>query len=252
MQFHWPKSSDALHRSQAERAFTMCSVLLSNGRMKTAEENRQENLLRLAKEFGTMAEVSRRTGISESQLGQWAKAHKDSKTGRPRRMTSESARLIENAVGKERAWMDYDHSQSLDNNVERPLSRPAGKVPLISWVQAGDYEQVIDNFEARSAEQWVDAHVPIRQHTYALRVTGDSMEPVFPAGTIIIVEPTIEPESGNYVIVRNGENEATFKQLVRDGSEWYLKPLNPRYPIRPLPKGAIVCGVVRESYMIHR
>ena len=51
---------------------------------------------------------------------------------------------------------------------------------------------------------------------------------------------------GNFVVVRNGDNEATFKQLVKDGGDLYLKPLNERYPIKPLGNSQIV-GVVREA-----
>lgn len=47
------------------------------------------------------------------------------------------------------------------------------------------------------------------------------------------------------MIALNGENETTFKQLLKDGGELLLKPLNLRDPIRPLG-GARVIGVVRE------
>jgi SOS-response transcriptional repressor LexA len=46
------------------------------------------------------------------------------------------------------------------------------------------------------------------------------------------------------VIAKNSDNGTTFKQLVKDGADWYLKPLNERYPIKPLGKNKIV-GVVR-------
>jgi len=52
-------------------------------------------------------------------------------------------------------------------------------------------------------------------------------------------------EPGDYVIALNQSNETTFKQLVKDGGDLYLKPLNSRYPIKPL-NGARIIGVVRE------
>lgn len=121
-----------------------------------------------------------------------------------------------------------------------------GKVPLISWTMAGNWSEAADLFHPGDAEEWVDTTSQVREHTYALRVEGDSMEPDFPAGTILIVEPQMEPIVGDYVIVKNG-GDSTFKQLVRDGADFYLKPLNSRYPIKPLPDDAVICGVVRES-----
>lgn len=115
---------------------------------------------------------------------------------------------------------------------------------MISWVQAGNYQEVVDNLQPGQGER-IDTTIPVNRYTFALRVVGDSMEPDFPQGSIIIVEPDMQPDPGDYVVVRNGENEATFKQLIKDGPEWFLKPLNPRYPIKQLPKDAVICGVVR-------
>lgn len=121
-----------------------------------------------------------------------------------------------------------------------------GKVPLISFVQAGAFAETIDNFNPGDADEWIDATCPVNRHTFALRVVGDSMEPDFPAGTILIVEPELSPEPNDFVIAKNGDNEATFKQLTRDGADWYLKPLNPRYPIKPLGTSRVI-GVVRDA-----
>ncbi len=124
-----------------------------------------------------------------------------------------------------------------------------GKVPLISYVAAGSWGDAVDNLAPGDAEQWVDTTVPVKRHTYALRVEGDSMEPRFPNGAILIVEPEAEAKSGSYVIVRQNGSEATFKQLVHDGGRWFLKPVNPRYPIMELGADAVLCGVVKQMIM---
>ena len=63
---------------------------------------------------------------------------------------------------------------------------------------------------------------------YALRVMGDSMEPEFADGCIIIVDPGGAPRDRSYVIVEFA-GDVFFRQLVHDGERLYLKPLNPRY-----------------------
>lgn len=142
-------------------------------------------------------------------------------------------------------------------NIE-PGPEIRGRVPLISFVQAGDFTNAVDNFNPGHADEWVETTVPIRQHTYALRVRGDSMtnpsgeEPTFPDGTKIVVEPDAidAPDKlvGSLVIVKRGvDDEATFKQLVKDAGKFFLKPLNPRYPMLELKEGDVFCGVVREK-----
>lgn len=121
-----------------------------------------------------------------------------------------------------------------------------GTVPLISFTQAGDYVEVIDNLQPGQGER-IDTSAPVKRYTFALRVEGDSMADEFKEGTIIIVEPEMEAVPGHFVVVRTTDNLTTFKQLVQDGGDWYLKPLNDRYPIKPLPKDAVIVGVVREQ-----
>jgi len=122
------------------------------------------------------------------------------------------------------------------------------EVPLISEVQAGNYT-VIDNFKPKDGLEMVPVTIAIKRHTFALRVQGDSMVgdnlDSFPEGSLLIVEPEMQAVPGDYVIALNGENQTTFKQLIRDGGELFLKPLNVRYPIRPLGNAEII-GVVRE------
>lgn len=120
-----------------------------------------------------------------------------------------------------------------------------GKVPLISWVQAGHASEVVDLLHPGDGFEWIDTTCQIKRHTYALRVRGDSMSPDFPDGSVIIVEPEFDPLPGDYVIAKNGDDEATFKQLIKDGADYYLKPLNERYPIKPIGHYHVI-GVVRQ------
>jgi SOS-response transcriptional repressor LexA len=123
-------------------------------------------------------------------------------------------------------------------------------VPLISWVAAGSWREAIDPYPPGAEDKRVPATRKVSADAYALRVQGDSMEPSFPDGSTIIVDPAVEPHHGSFVVVRLDEAaQATFKQLVIDGGTHYLKPLNPRYPIMEVKQGATVCGVVRQMVM---
>lgn len=122
------------------------------------------------------------------------------------------------------------------------------EVPLVSELEAGNYT-VIDNFQPDGRFEKVPTQVEVKRHTYALRIRGDSMVSEagdsFPPGAHLIVEPEMASQLGDYVIALNAANETTFKQLIKDGGDLYLKPLNSRYPIKPLGNAKII-GVVRE------
>jgi SOS-response transcriptional repressor LexA len=164
------------------------------------------------------------------------------------------AKLAE-LTGRPLAWWLGSVVEEPTNTYGGPDMR--GRVPIISWVQAGSWSAAVDNFHPGDAEDWAPTTVPIRQHTYALRVRGDSMtnpngEPTFPDGQVIVVEPEAIGSPADmvnqFVIVkRAGDDEATFKQLVRDGGMFLLKPLNPQWPMMQLKEGDVFCGVVREK-----
>ncbi|WNV05019.1 S24 family peptidase [Candidatus Methylospira mobilis] len=123
-------------------------------------------------------------------------------------------------------------------------------VPLVSWVAAGLWREMENHLQPGSHEELVPVSCRVSRNAFALRVQGDSMEPVFPNGSYIIVDPALEAHHGSYVVMRMDDAEqATFKQLVIDGSERYLKPLNPRYPLMPIRQSVTVCGVVRQMLM---
>ena len=128
---------------------------------------------------------------------------------------------------------------------------PSRMVPLISWVQAGDFVDPQAQTTPGYAETWVETSATNSGNAFALVVSGDSMEPEFRDGDIITVDPDRAPVSGNFVVVKNG-HEATFKQLVNDGSSVFLKPLNDRYPILDMTGIEFrIVGVVVEKRKVY-
>ena len=140
-------------------------------------------------------------------------------------------------------WESLGNGHEASNVAPGPDIR--GTVPLLSSIQAGAFREVLDSgYSGEEGVTMIPTTVPVNRYTFALRVQGDSMEPRFTEGMLLIVEPELDAQHGDYVIVKNGGDETTFKQLAKDGSDWFLKPLNPRYPIKPLGD-CVVIGVVR-------
>ncbi len=82
---------------------------------------------------------------------------------------------------------------------------------------------------------------------FALRVMGDSMEPEFKDGVVIIVDPAGVVKHGCYVVAAQGE-EYVFRQLVMEDGQMSLRALNGAYPSLPLVGGAEdIKGVVIQQ-----
>lgn len=70
--------------------------------------------------------------------------------------------------------------------------------------------------------------VPVPHHDIALRVNGNSMEPMFHDGDVVFVKKTTEVHHGSIIIIIVNDN-AYIKKLYRRGSEVRLISLNPQY-----------------------
>lgn len=123
-------------------------------------------------------------------------------------------------------------------------------VPVVTFSEAGANTGTGDAIGIRvptAAREFEDVESNVSEEAFALEVEGDAMEPLFPAGCRIIVEPTREAKTGDYVVARGpGWAAASFAQFMRDGGERYLKPTNPRYPVRAIGPDVVIVGVVVE------
>lgn len=136
------------------------------------------------------------------------------------------------------------------SNVE-PAALPdrSRRVPVISFVRAGDWTEA-EAVEPSWAEDWIESSVG-GARVFALRVKGDSMEPVFREGEIILVDPDREAVNGDYVVAALEREEATLKRWERVGGRDLLIPLNPRYqPIDVTGQDWRVIGRVLEKRQI--
>jgi SOS-response transcriptional repressor LexA len=121
-------------------------------------------------------------------------------------------------------------------------------VPVVTWVRAGSWREVCDAFEPGDADEWIESDVT-GDHVFALRVAGDSMEPEFHEGEVVIVDPEAETLPGDFVVVKNSDGEATFKQLKKYGTRWVLHPLNPKYEDLEVRRGEfkVIGRVVKKE-----
>lgn len=110
------------------------------------------------------------------------------------------------------------------------------RIPLVDYVQAGVWTEVADPYAVGDAAEWLLTDLDLSANAFALRIKGDSMLPEFREGDTVIIDPTIAPSPGDFVVARNGEHEATFKKyrprgINEHGDQVFeLVPLNEDYP----------------------
>ena len=111
----------------------------------------------------------------------------------------------------------------------RPIVR---RIPLIGFAQAGG-DGFFDDGGYPVGGSWDEVSLPeiADANAYALEISGDSMEPVFRDGDLVIVSPAAPIRRGDRVVVRTRRGEVMAKQLQRRSARRVeLLSLNPAHP----------------------
>jgi len=182
----------------------------------------------LAAETGLSASgLAKRAGLDPTTFNPSKRTMPD---GRPRWPSTESLAKVLDATGA-----SLEAFTSLVGGARALASgggRPGRRVPLIGLAQAGG-EGFFDDAGYPVGGAWDEVSLPeiADANAYALEISGDSMEPVFRDGDVVIVSPNAPVRRGDRVVVRTARGEVMAKQLSRRSARRVeLRSLNPAHP----------------------
>lgn len=182
----------------------------------------------LARERGMSASgLARRAGLDPTTFN---KSKRTTREGKLRWPSTESISKILDAtnanIGEFLSYIDEGASGGIYKNV-----------PVIGYAQAGS-EGFFDDAGYPTGAGWDEIPFPDvgDPHAYALEISGESMEPVYRDGDIVIVSPHANIRRGDRVVLKTREGEVMAKLLRRSTAHKYeLKSLNPEHEDRTLP-----------------
>ena len=182
--------------------------------------DKQEKLRRFKEYFG----ILHARGIIKTQndlatlLGVSYKSISAAKNG-------DETYLTKNLLSKMEAAVNYHTAPPTDDEMEREM------IPVLPTdARAGTLAEFADSIEAYNCERMVS---PIRGADFAMQVTGDSMSPEYPSGSVIICKKINENafiEWGK-VFVLDTDNGAVIKSVrkTENDNEVECVSLNPAY-----------------------
>jgi len=181
----------------------------------------------------TASGLARAAGLDPTTFN---KSKRVTAAGRPRWPNTESLARVLDATGS-----SLDAFLSLVTNDEGP-ERAQRNVPLIGLAQAGR-GGYFDDAGFPAGAGWEEVAFPDfkDEHAYALEVSGDSMEPFYREGDIIIVSPAADIRRGDRVVVKTTKDEVMVKVLARKSANRVeLRSFNPAYEDRVFDMQEIV------------
>lgn len=122
----------------------------------------------------------------------------------------------------------------------RHIDQGSRKIPVLSYIEAGDPKPVIADYMAGAGmdEVAVDSELEqeLSMESFALVVSGSSMAPEFKEGDVVVIDPSVKPRPGDIVVATlEAESEATIKKYRSRGNDsaghhvFELVPLNEDY-----------------------
>ncbi|QBQ15592.1 S24 family peptidase [Acinetobacter haemolyticus] len=171
--------------------------------------------------------------VSKASVGQWF-------NGPTQELDGSNLSLAAEFLGVNHKWLAGERAPMLltDKNFSNVVtdSAPFIKIPVLDYVQAGVFGSVGYDGINPIGETYT-TYRPIRhEDIFSLKVEGDSMLPTFKPGDSLVIDASLAPKPGSFVIAQNGNIEATFKKYRITGydqfgrEEFELVPLNPDYP----------------------
>ncbi|MFS8039038.1 helix-turn-helix transcriptional regulator [Xanthobacter sp. AM11] len=119
----------------------------------------------------------------------------------------------------------------------QPLKGPIHAIPQIGFAQAGS-GGFFDDAGFPVGAGWDEIAFPEVDdaHAYALEIAGDSMQPVYRNGDIVVVSPAASVRRGDRVVVKTKDGEVLAKELARKTTRHVeLRSLNPLHEDRQIP-----------------
>jgi len=213
----------------------------------------------LQNEVGSATGAAARLGWDQSQWSNLKNGAADSKTGKPRGMHKDTARKIEKAFGRDKFWLDIDHSARTNTEsrgIQLNYSTAQYQVKKHGKITDQD-EVIIPQYDAGGSmgnglildgmvgiikswhvdQEWLRLNV--RRHTGVNNLCivtgfGPSMQPMFNPGDPLLVDRGVKEVDSDAVYFFRVDNHGYIKTIQRiptaDGGIIYrAKSKNPDY-----------------------
>ncbi len=106
-------------------------------------------------------------------------------------------------------------------------------IPVVAVTAAGRPLAAFDDYPSGTGSDYIDCPRDVTdENAFALRISGDSMEPKIPDGSTIICAPNVMPREGKPVVAKLDSGDVTCKVYQRRGDNVILAPYNPQHDVQ--------------------
>lgn len=167
----------------------------------------------------TLADLSNKAGVSRQTIFRY-------ENGEIKNIPSDKIELIAAGLGVSPGYLmgwEQNHHTSQEQS---PNNLHFIRLPVLGRVAGGVPIEQIEDIEGYEDFQ---APTSMEKEYFALRVRGDSMQPLILDGSVVIVHKQPDAETGEIVIATINGDDATCKRLKKYADGIMLVSVNPAY-----------------------
>ena len=126
-------------------------------------------------------------------------------------------------------------------------------IPVLSTTDVVEYKN-----RSLNPSNWfhwqAKSDISSQKSVFSVQIKNDLYQPIFPINTLIIINPELNPESNDFVlVVFSGDTIGVIKKYVSEGRYKYLYSLNQELKTIPFePNDCTILGVVIEASIIFK
>ncbi|MFM5248129.1 MULTISPECIES: LexA family protein [Aeromonas] len=176
----------------------------------------------------TQEQLAEKLGVTQGAIGHWL--------NKRREPSMDIILGIMAALELKNISIGIDGSITNETQNIEFASPDAHRIPVLNYVQAGVWTSPDEIREGDGNLSYITTDLELGDRAFAIVIRGSSMEPEFVEGDVVLIDPDEPLHPGDFVVAKNGEEEATFKKyrprgIGEDGQEVFeLVPLNDDYP----------------------
>lgn len=168
------------------------------------------NIKALRKRFGvTQRELAEAVGVTENAVSKWETGYSVPRMGAIEKIATHYGVTIRSIVD--------------DGGMEGCSTTRAGdaSLPLLALPRTCDEDgsQAVEGLMSVPYEVWRD-----HPNGYFLKAEGQQMNRLYPEGSLILVDPDVEPRSGSIVVARLDGADYVMRRLYKGSSVLVLSP----------------------------
>ncbi len=232
-----PPSDEKLRRLEQTLGFT-AGELVSQAHLQRTPRDVRAMLQKLMRGSGFRVQGS---------VNDASEAHPEPQTPNPE----------PSAVNLDEAYLSGVLQELVDRSAGNVETVSTNAVPVINRVSAGYPKDFTDlSYPKGVADDYVGCPDVSDKDAFAARVHGDSMQPKYREGDIVIFSPAAAPRNGDDCFVRFDDGHTTFKRVFFESDDaavsvLRLQPRNEKYRPQTIPAEQVT-GLYKAVYRYQR